>query len=228
MYRDNVHWKQTFFFKCTRRSISYQHSHLFPSLLEFYNRLCHFYKNGTPGMCQIGNPQGTHPCRRSGCAGRSCRLHAHHTWPGNQWHQWHSAGFGSRKWSFKKTLKGQNCSLLLRGCGVTLSPLWTPRTSPLPSQGDRKEIFGFGLERAALGTLHHPSGWFVCSGTLLRYQLMLSWDPVLQSNNFLQDFLLQQLPVQCSCTSSENTHLYSSSETPLCSSSTGLQGLSQN
>lgn len=161
MYRDNVHWKQTFFFKCTRRSISYQHSHLFPSLLEFYNRLCHFYKNGTPGMCQIGNPQGTHPCRQSGCAGRSCRLHAHHTWPGNQWHQWHSAGFGSRKWSFKKTLKGQNCFLLLRWLWCNTVSIMDPKNISSPLSGGQEGNIWLWSGESCSGHSSSPI-WMIC------------------------------------------------------------------
>lgn len=69
------------------------------------------------------------------------------------------------------------------------------------AQGDRKEIFWRELLCALL--MAHLDD--LCAGTFLRYQLMLSWDPVLQSNSFLQDLVLQQLPEQCSCTSCENT-----------------------
>lgn len=181
-------------------------------------------------MCQIGNPRGTHPCRQSGCAGRSCRLHAHRTWPRNQWHQCYSTGFWSRKYSLKNHWKVKNAFCFCSGCGVTLSPLWIPRASPAPSQGGRQEIFGLGLEKAALGTPHHLSGWFVCSGTFLRYQLMPSWDQVLQSKSFLQDCS------SCQCSAAApalSTHICTAPVIPhvstaLCSSSTGSQGLSQN
>lgn len=168
-------------------------------------------------MCQTGNPQGTRPCRQSGCAGQSCRLRARHTWPGNQWQQCHSTGFWSRKYSLKNHWKVKNA--LCSGCGVTLSPLWIPRTSPVPSQGDRKEIFWRELLWALL--MAHLDD--LCAVTFLRYQLMLSWDPVLQSNSFLQDLVLQQLPEQCSFTSSENTTLYSCSGTPSANSTVLFQ-----
>lgn len=45
------------------------------------------------------------------------------------------------------------------------------------AQGDRKEIFWRELLCALLMT--HLDD--LCAGTFLRYQLMLSWDPVLQS-----------------------------------------------
>lgn len=147
-------------------------------------------------MCQTGNPQGTHPCRWSGCAGQSCRWHVHHTWPENQWHQWYSSALGSRKYSSKKSLKGQNCFLLLQWLWCSTVSLMDPKDISSPLAGGQEGNIWPWMERAARGTPNHPFGLFVCSGTFLRFQLMLSWDPVPQSNSFLQeDFTLQQLPV---------------------------------
>lgn len=163
-------------------------------------------------MCQIGNPRGTHPCRRSGCAGRSCRLHAHRTWPRNQWHQCYSTGFWSRKYSLKKSLKGQKCFLLLQWLWCNSVSLIDPKdiSSPL-SGGQAGNIWPWSGESCS-GHSSSPV-WMIC---VQWYLPEVPAHAQLGSSAAKQQFPagLQQLPVQCSCTGSEHTHLYSSSDTP--------------
>lgn len=59
---------------------------------------------------------------------------------------------------FKKSLKGQKCSLLLQWLWCSTVSLMDSKDISSPLSGNKQEILGLGLERAALGTPHHPSG----------------------------------------------------------------------